>query len=160
MMQRSLPRLLRTNAFRLAALYLTLFATSVLSLLAFIYFSTADFIERQTEATLDAELTGLSEQYEQRGLTGLVQIIAERSVGDRRSDETLYLVANSSYRPIAGNLPQWPEAEEIRPGWISFPIEVKNKGVVERHPARATTFDPTSWPPRGRSLRKDGSQRN
>jgi len=140
-MHRPLSRLLRTNAFRLAALYLALFATSVLSLLAFIYFSTADLIERQTEATLDAELTGLSEQYEQRGLTGLVQIIAERSMGERRSDETLYLIANSSYRPIAGNLSQWPEAQEIRPGWISFPIEVKNKGVTERHPARATTFE-------------------
>ncbi len=140
-MQRSLPRLLRTNAFRLAALYLALFATSVLSLLAFIYFSTADLIERQTEATLDAELTGLSEQYEQRGLTGLVQIIAERSVGDHHSDETLYLITNAAYRPIAGNLSQWPEATEIRPGWVSFPIEVKSKGVVERHPARATTFE-------------------
>ena len=132
-MQRSIPRLLRTNAFRLAALYLALFATSVLSLLAFIYFSTADLIERQTEATLDAELTGLSEQYEQRGLTGLVQIIAERSVGDRRSDNTLYLIANSDYRPIAGNLSQWPEATEIRPGWIGFPIEVKNKEIGRAH---------------------------
>ena len=37
--------LLHTNAFRLAALYFALFATSVLTLLAFIYFSTADFVE-------------------------------------------------------------------------------------------------------------------
>ena len=33
-----------TNAFRLAALYFALFATSVLALLVFIYFSTADFV--------------------------------------------------------------------------------------------------------------------
>ena len=54
--QRPVVRLLRTNAFRLAALYLALFATSVSALLAFIYFSTADFVEKQTEATLDAAL--------------------------------------------------------------------------------------------------------
>jgi hypothetical protein len=77
-------RLWRTNAFRLAALYLTLFATSVLALLAFIYWSTANFVEQQTEATLDAEIAGLAEQYEQRGLSGLVQVIAERSGGERR----------------------------------------------------------------------------
>ena len=47
--------ILRTQAFRLAALYLLVFAGSVLALLAFIYWSTANFIEQQTEATLDAE---------------------------------------------------------------------------------------------------------
>ena len=136
----SMVRLLRTNAFRLAALYLALFAASVLALLAFIYFSTADFIERQTEATLDAEITGLAEQYQQRGLSGLVQIIAERSAGERRGDQTLYLITDRQFHPIAGNLSQWPDAEEIRPGWISFPVEVTRQGVSEVDPARATTF--------------------
>src|SRR5579864_9844728 len=96
-MQRPLVRLLRTNAFRLAALYLALFATSVSALLAFIYFSTADFVEKQTEATLDAEITGLQEQYQQRGIDGLKKIIIDRSIGERRSDEPLYLLADGKY---------------------------------------------------------------
>ena len=54
-------RLLRTNAFRMAALYLALFAASVLALLAFIYFSMAGFIEQQAEATIRAEMRGLRE---------------------------------------------------------------------------------------------------
>lgn len=132
--------LLRTNAFRLAALYLALFATSVLALLAFIYFSTADFIERQTEATLDAEITGLAEQYQQRGLAGLVQIIAERSAGEQHGDETLYLIADRELHPIAGNLSQWPAGQELRPGWISFPVQVTHQDVTETHQAHATTF--------------------
>ena len=53
----------------------------------------ADFVERQTEATLAAEVTGLAEQYAQRGLSGLVQIVAARSAGDR-GDGMLYLVTN------------------------------------------------------------------
>ncbi len=96
-MQRPLGRLLRTNAFRLAALYLALFATSVSALLAFIYFSTADFVERQTEATVDAEITGLREQYYEHRLDGLKKIIVERAVGERRSDEPLYLLADENY---------------------------------------------------------------
>src|SRR5919206_4391430 len=117
-------RLYRTNAFRLAALYFLLFASSVLALLAFIYWSTADFIERQTEATLDAEIAGLAEQYEQRGLSGLVQVIAERSAGER-GDAMLYLITDPLTRPLAGNLTNWPQGNEIRPGWISFTVDTR-----------------------------------
>ena len=60
-------RLLRTHAFRLAALYFLVFAASVSGVLLFVYLTSADFVERQTEATLDAEITGLAEQYAQRG---------------------------------------------------------------------------------------------
>src|SRR5258707_1076113 len=58
--RRPVLRLLRTNAFRLAVLYIGIFATSVLALLVFIYWSTANFVEQQTEATLDAEIAGLA----------------------------------------------------------------------------------------------------
>ena len=74
-------RLIRTHAFRLAAIYFLVFAASVLGVLLFVYWTSANFVERQTEATLDAEITGLAEQYAQRGLSGLVQIIAARSAG-------------------------------------------------------------------------------
>ena len=56
----NLPRLVRTHAFRLAALYFLVFAASVLGVLLFVYWTSADFVERQTEATLDAEITGLA----------------------------------------------------------------------------------------------------
>src|SRR5258707_1297099 len=101
--RRPVLRLLRTNAFRLAVLYIGIFATSVLALLVFIYWSTANFVEQQTEATLDAEIAGLAEQYEQRGLSGLVQVIAERSAGER-GDAMIYLITDPQSHPLAGNL--------------------------------------------------------
>ena len=115
-------RLLRTNAFRLAAVYFALFAASVLALLIFIYFSTADFIERQTEATIDAEITGLAEQYRQRGIVGLVEIIQARTKAEH-DNSTLYLLADAAFTPLAGNLTAWPNGQPGRPGWISFPVE-------------------------------------
>ena len=105
----------------------------MLALLAFIYWSTANFIEQQTEATLDAEIAGLAEQYEQRGLSGLVQVIAERSAGER-GDAMIYLITDPQARPLAGNLSAWPEAEVIRPGWIGFPVEIKRGGQVQGAP--------------------------
>ena len=136
---RSLPRLLRTHAFRLAALYFLVFAASVVGVLFFVYWTSADFVERQTEATLDAEVTGLAEQYAQRGLSGLVQIVAARGAGDR-GDGVLYLVTDRHGRPLAGNLTGWPAGVPIRPGSLAFRIEVPAKGGNETHPARGVIF--------------------
>jgi len=137
----TLGRLLRTNAFRIAALYLALFATSMLALVTFIYFSTADFIERQTEETVDQEITALREESQHADLAQLRRAIAQRSVGPLRSDETLYLLTDPNLVPLEGNLSQWPDAQAVRPGWISFPLEVNERGKVEVHQARAALLD-------------------
>jgi signal transduction histidine kinase len=134
-----LPRLLRTHAFRLAALYFAVFAASVLGVLLFVYWTSAGFVERQTEATLDAEITGLAEQYAQRGLSGLVQIVAARSAGDR-GDNMLYLVTDPGGRPLAGNIAGWPAGVPARAGSLSFTIEAKSQGQTEPHPARGSLF--------------------
>jgi signal transduction histidine kinase len=132
-------RLVRTHAFRLAALYFVVFAASVLGVLFFVYWTSADFVERQTEATLDAEVTGLAEQYTQRGLSGLVQIVAARSAGNR-GDQMVYLVTDPAGRPLAGNIAAWPKGVPAHTGWLSFTIETRVKGRPVTHPARATLF--------------------
>jgi signal transduction histidine kinase len=132
-------RYLNTNAVRLAALYFLLFATSVLALLVFIYFSTADFAEQQTEVTLDAETRGLAEQYQERGIAGLVQIIQDRS-GERAGERTFYLLTDPLLHPLAGNLSKWPNATPLRPGWIEFPVEVESNGTKVGHHALASVF--------------------
>src|SRR5438132_1694406 len=131
--------LVRPHAFRLAGLYFLVFAVSVLGVLFFVYWTSADFVERQTEATLDAEITGLAEQYAQRGLSGLIQIVAARSAGDR-GDGMLYLVTNRDGQPLAGNITGWPAGVPVRPGSLSFAIDVVVKGQTEIHPARGALF--------------------
>jgi len=133
------PRLLHTNAFRLAALYFALFATSVLALLVFIYLSTANFVETQTEATLDAESRGLAEQYQERGLAGLIEIIQDRSAAGH-GDDALYLITDPILHRLAGNLSQWPRATQIRPGWIRFPVELQRHGASAAEDALGSVF--------------------
>src|SRR5271165_6993100 len=132
-------RLVRTHAFRLAALYFVVFAASVLGVLLFVYWTSADFVERQTEATLDAEITGLAEQYAQRGLSGLVQIVAARSAGDR-GDGMLYLVTDPAGRPLAGNIAAWPGGVPARAGRLSFPTAARVQDQIETHPAQGASF--------------------
>jgi signal transduction histidine kinase len=130
-----LRRLVRTHAFRLASLYFVVFAVSVLGVLFFVYWMSADFIERQTQATLDAEIAGLAEQYAQRGISGLVQIVAARSAGDR-GDGMLYLVTDGAGHPLAGNITGWPEGTPVAAGPVAFNVQMKVKGVTQTQPAQ------------------------
>jgi signal transduction histidine kinase len=137
-------RFLNTNAFRLAAVYFGLFATSVLALLGFIYLSTADFIDQQTDETIDADIRGLAEQYQEHGLAGLVDIIQERVTSEQRTpgrtDSTLYLITDPLLHPLAGNLQQWPQARESGNGWVGFPVEETRNNVKETEAARASVI--------------------
>jgi signal transduction histidine kinase len=136
---RNARRLVGTHAFRLAVLYFLVFAASVLGVLLFVYWTSADFVERQTEATLDAEVTGLAEQYAQRGLSGLIQIVAARSAGDR-GDAMIYLVTDPDGKPLAGNIAAWPADTPIHSAWLSFALERMVNGRSELHPARGRLF--------------------
>jgi signal transduction histidine kinase len=136
---RNIRRLLGTHAFRLATLYFLVFAASVLGVLLFVYLTSADFVERQTEATLDAEITGLAEQYAQRGLSGLIQIVAARSAGDR-GDAMIYLVTDPDGKPLVGNIAAWPAGVPIHSTWLSFALERTINGRSEVHPARGRLF--------------------
>ena len=81
-----LLRLFRTSVFQLTLVYMALFAASVGALSAFVYWSTLGFLERQTNAVIEAEIDGLYEQYERRGLAGLADIIEERPAGEELDD--------------------------------------------------------------------------
>jgi signal transduction histidine kinase len=111
----------------------------VLGVLLFVYWTSADFVERQTEATLDAEITGLAEQYSQRGLSGLIQIVAARSAGDR-GDAMIYLVTDPDGKPLVGNIAGWPAGVPIHSSWLSFALERAVNGHIELHPARGRLF--------------------
>ncbi len=136
---RNVRLIVGTHAFRLAALYFLVFAASMLGVLLFVYLTSADFVERQTEATLDAEITGLAEQYAQRGLSGLIQIVAARSAGDR-GDAMIYLVTDPDGKPLVGNIAAWPAGVPTHSAWLSFALERTVNGRHELHPARGRLF--------------------
>ena len=111
--------LLRSSSFRLSFIYMILFAGSVLILLGFIYWSTVGYMSAQTDATIEADITGLAEQYKVGGLNNLVSIITDRI--ERDPDSSLvYLFAAADYTPLAGNLNAWPESKPTEDGWMNF----------------------------------------
>ncbi len=128
----------RSVTFRLALIYVVVFGASVTLLLGFIYWSTAGYMEQQTEATIEAEIRGLAERYRLTSLDGLVRSINDR-IERNPFSSTIYLVTNARYARVAGNLDRWPQEQADSDGWVEFNLE-QIGGHGERHRARARTF--------------------
>ncbi len=130
--------LFRSATFRLALLYMGLFGGSVLVLLGFIHWSTAGYMARQTDATIEAEIAGLAERYRSQGLAGLTALIADRVSRDR-AGLSVYLLADAKLTPLVGNLDGWPAADPEPGGWLDFSLGRSSRGTTT-HPARARSF--------------------
>lgn len=131
-------KLFQTSTFRLAALYLVVFAFSVIALLGYVYWNTAVLLERQTDDTIRAEVQALADQYRLRGLNGIIDTIRRRSAEETGS---VYLLADGAGERIAGNLASLPPMPEDQASWIEFPLTVQRGGSHESHLARAFHTD-------------------
>jgi signal transduction histidine kinase len=127
-------KLLQTSTFRLAALYLAVFALSVGAILAYVYWNTALLIERQIEAAVRSEMAVLGEQVAHSGAEGLIEAVRRRST---QNPGSVYLLTNFLGRRLAGNLDALPEAAVKGEGWIEFSYSVETFEGLEHHRARA-----------------------
>src|SRR5215472_4080743 len=94
-------KLLRTTTFKLTLVYLTVFVLFAGFLLGYFAWNTRRLITEQITQTVDAEITGLSEQYRQGGIRRLVLVVDARS---RRPGSSLYLVTTRAGEGLAGNV--------------------------------------------------------
>ncbi len=132
-----LKALLKSSSFRLALIYLGLFASSALVLLGFIYWSTVSFTAYQMDNTIQSDITGLSEQYRLRGVNGIVDSITDRLQKDPDSS-SVYLLTTPDFTPVTGNLTSWPQVNVSTDNWMNFQFYDERSGR-EFH-ARARLF--------------------
>ena len=131
------PRLFRTLAFRSVLVYIAIFAVSAAGLVAFTYWNTKRELDAQTDQTIDAEISGLSEQYQRLGLGALTEVIVSRSV---RGGQGLYLLTDTLHRPIAGNLDAWPQIIFRPDHFVEFNFERRVGGISTLRRARGRVF--------------------
>jgi len=131
-------RLLSSTSFKFALLYMTLFAASVGILLAFLYWSTAGMMERQSRETIEMEVQALAERYQMTGTAGLLDLIQQRLQRNPTS-ASIYLLTDQDMKPILGNLTHWPKAMPDQ-GWVE--LELSSDLVLDdkSHAARAKLF--------------------
>ncbi len=124
---------------RLALLYAIVFSTSTLLLFYFFYIFTVSYMNQQMDNTIQAEIQGLAERYDQEGLGGLTTLITKRLNRQKATGNSIYLLTTFTLQPLAGNLDRWPNNVSINNEWIEFSLEV-NEQNHEAHLVRAKIF--------------------
>ena len=129
--------LLRTQAFRIVLVYVLLFAFSVSALLFFTYWNTRRTLDAQTDQIIEAEITGLNEQYQRLGIRGLDESVMNRSL---HPGQALYILADAQHRVLAGNLDSWPSITADPGNFVEFDYERRLSGIQDTRRARGRLF--------------------
>ena len=133
----ALTKLFKTTTFRLSLTYLALFGAAAMMAMIYIYWNTTVLLTRQLNQTIDAELTGLSEQYRAGGLNQLVRTVAARS---ETPGNSLYFVADARGRRVAGNLTGVSPDLWSSTGPVEFIYSRPAPGGIESRLAFANVF--------------------
>lgn len=115
------------------------FGALLVVLFAILYWGTLGLIDSQANATIEAEVRGLAEQYGDHGLSRLVEVVAERS-GPSGEKGSVYLLTGPDLQSLAGNLTGWPAHASLKDGWLSFEVERGSGTQRTRHEIRAKPF--------------------
>lgn len=128
----ALGKLFRTTTFKLTLVYLTVFALFAAFLLAYFALNTRRLITEQITDTVNAEITGLSEQYRQGGIRRLVLAVDARA---RRPGSSLYLVTTPAGETLAGNVTALTPGTLDSPGWLETVYRRLDESEGQEHPA-------------------------
>ncbi len=107
------PKLFRTTAFKLSLAYLAVFAVCAFLALGYVAWNARAVLDDQIVSTIDAEINGLSEQYNSGGLRRLISVVERRS---REPGASLYLVTTANGDHVVGNVASVPAAVLASPG--------------------------------------------
>ena len=128
----ALGKLFRTTTFKLTLVYLTVFALFAAFLLGYFALNTRRLITEQITDTVNAEITGLSEQYRLGGIRRLVVVVDNRS---RRPGSSLYLVTTFNGQALAGNVTALAPGILDNPGWTETVYHRIDEAETNEHPA-------------------------
>jgi signal transduction histidine kinase len=114
--------LLHSAGVRFAVIYAVLLALSAAALALFLWWATAGLLDRQTEASIQADAQSLSERFAAGGLPALGLTIEDRLTQDVE-DDAIYLLIDPAQERLAGNLARWPQTVTQTGAWYELPIE-------------------------------------
>jgi signal transduction histidine kinase len=117
--------------------YLFVFALFAAFVLGYLALNTRRLMTDQINSTVNAEIRGLSEQYNQGGIRRLVFIVDVRS---RRPGSSLYLVTAPNGETLAGNISALAAGVLDRPGWIETAYRRLEEPERGEHHALARVF--------------------
>lgn len=114
-------RLLASTSVRLALSYAGLFIVSSLLLVGFLWWRTAGYLDRESDAVIVADTRAIGDRLHDFGLSGAIETINGR-IGQTADQHAIFLLANPRLSRIAGNLDAWPGEIAASPGWYQVPL--------------------------------------
>lgn len=114
-----LAKTLRSTTFKLALISIGVFGAVVIALFGYVYWSTTTFVLSRSDSVIEAEQTMLRNIYDTNGRDGVVRAIDQHKAA-ARLEGGVYLLANESFVPVAGNLEEWPSALGGAKNWGEF----------------------------------------
>ena len=110
----ALGKLFHTTAFKLTLVYLTVFGLFAASLIGYFAWNTRRLATEEITRTVDVEVTGLTNLFNQTGLRRLATVVENRG---RRPGSNLYLLTIPSGEAMAGNISSLGQGVLQQIGW-------------------------------------------
>src|SRR6266436_2101139 len=114
-----LAKTLRSSTFKWALIWITIFGAVVIALFSYVYWSTAAYVHGRSDRAIAAEQIILQKAYASTGRGGLIAAIEDR-IANRRFESGIYMLAEPSFAPLAGNLKAWPSTLKGSKGLQDF----------------------------------------
>ena len=131
-----LARTLTSSTFRLALIAIGTFGVIASVIFGYVYLSTSAYVRGRSDRAIMADYLSLQTTYQRSGRDGLVDLIQQR-IADRSFAGNVYLLADPSLAPLAGNLKDWPSTVSAARGWTEFRAPELLRSTVDRPLLRA-----------------------
>jgi len=133
---------MRMSSARLALFYTALMAVLTSALLVAVYLLTRSVLEREIAMVIRAEVEDLADDLRLGGVERVAQTLRLRVDSWGRTG-AVFLLADAEFRPVAGNLSEWPR--DVVPGvspvdpseMVEFDIMARERDVEVLHPVKA-----------------------
>jgi signal transduction histidine kinase len=135
-----LAKTFRSSTLKLALVCIAVFGAAVFALFGYVYWSTASYVLSRSDGAVAAEYALLRKANDRAERGGLIAAIEQR-IADQHLDGGVYLLADPSFTPVAGNLKVWPTALQGIDGWGNFSAPVGNPDTADRPPLLRAKFE-------------------
>ena len=135
-MSELLSKSLRSSTFRVALLCILVFGVAVIALFSYVYVATDAYVLSRSDHAIDADRQDLMDAYRDGGRQGLIEAI-DRLQAEKARADALYLLADTSFHRVAGNLLAWPSLAQSSAGRVSFSAADHQASLLDRPEVRA-----------------------
>ena len=131
-----LAKTLQSSTLKRALAFIAIFGAVVVVLFAYVHGSTVSYLRSRSDEMIMSEVAILKGALAAGGRDALIGVMTKREA-DEHFKDSVYLLADASFSPLAGSLGVWPSSLKGRNGLVDFSSEAQTRDAARRRPFRA-----------------------